>query len=100
MNETIAAKCLNELGHPTRLNIFRFLVKVGDNGTAVGTLQDNLEIPGATLSHHLKRLIEAGLVHQRRDGRTLYCVAELDRMREVMRFLESECCTLDLSVAC
>jgi len=98
-NKTIAA-CLAELGHETRLTVFRRLVKAGDQGLAVGDLQESLAIPAATLSHHIHRMISVGLVRQRREGRVLYCVAQLQAMREIMIFLESECCslvTLDVS---
>ena len=59
---TIAAKKLAELGHVTRLSIFRYLVKVGDDGASVGQIQEELNIPGSTLSHHISRLVAVGLI--------------------------------------
>lgn len=87
-----AAKALKELGHPTRLAIFKRLVKSGHQGLAVGVVQDDLGIPGSTLSHHLSSLASAGLITQRREGRTLYCVAEYNRLDSVVCFLNDQCC--------
>ena len=92
MDQQLAAKRLAELGHDTRLGIFRHLVRCGPGGCPVGNIQEHLDIPGSTLSHHINRLISAGLVEQHRDGRTLYCIPRLDALQEVMNFLNSECC--------
>ena len=89
------AKALKELGHPVRLTIFRRLVRSGYQGLAVGTLQDELGIPGSTLSHHIASLVSAGLLSQRREGRVLYCVPEYDRLNGVIEFLREECCQDD-----
>lgn len=86
------AKALKELGHPIRLGIFRRLVRSGYQGLAVGTLQEELGIPGSTLSHHIASLVSAGLLSQRREGRVLYCVPEYDRLNAVIDFLQEECC--------
>lgn len=94
MDNDIAVKRLGELGHATRMAVFRLLVKAGDDGLAVGDVQQHLGVPAATLSHHIRRLMDAGLVVQRRDGRTLYCIAQMDALREVVAFLDNECCTL------
>lgn len=94
MDDDIVTKRLSELGHKTRLAVFRLLVKAGNQGLAVGDIQKHLDVAGPTLSHHIHRLIAAGLVEQHREGRTLYCVAQLDALREVMCFLDAECCTL------
>ena len=56
------AKALKELGHPTRLNIYRSVVRAGYQGIAVGGLQEKLEIPGSTLSHHISGLL-LSLIH-------------------------------------
>ncbi|MEV9253435.1 helix-turn-helix domain-containing protein, partial [Klebsiella pneumoniae] len=52
MNLDDAAARLEALGNPTRLKIYRALVKAGDNGLAVGKLQSRLDIAASTLSHH------------------------------------------------
>lgn len=89
------AKALKELGHPVRLTIFRRLVRSGYQGLAVGTLQEELGIPGSTLSHHIASLVSAGLLSQRREGRVLYCIPEYDRLNGVIEFLREECCQDD-----
>ena len=66
MEIEIIAKALKELGHPTRLVIYKSVIKAGFQGIAVGSLQSKLEIPGSTLSHHISSLISAGLISQRR----------------------------------
>ena len=93
MENEMAAKRLAELGHNTRLSIFRYLVKVGSNGAPVGEIQAKLDVPGSTLSHHINRLVSVGLIRQVRDSRTLYCVPQFDVLRELIEFLLAECCT-------
>jgi DNA-binding transcriptional ArsR family regulator len=93
MENKIAAKKLAELGHDTRLSIFRYLVKVGGDGAPVGQIQAKLNIPGSTLSHHINRLVSVGLVRQIREGRTLYCVPQFKVLHELIEFLMAECCT-------
>ena len=62
MDIEVAAKALKELGHPTRLAIFKRLVKSGKQGVSVGIVQEELAIPGSTLSHHISSLASAGLI--------------------------------------
>ncbi len=93
MQIEVAAKKLAELGHSTRLEIFRYLVKGGRQGVPVGELQAALDIPGSTLSHHITRLVSVGLVIQRREGRTLYCTPQYDELDGLILFLQEECCT-------
>jgi len=94
MDQKTATKRLAELGNDTRMSVFRLLVKSGPEGLPVGDIQQQLDMSGSTLSHHLHRLISAGLMRQERDGRTLFCIAELDALNEVVNFLNAECCTL------
>ena len=54
------AKAFKELGHPTRLMVFKAVVKAGFQGVAVGKIQEQLAIPGSTLSHHVSCLASAG----------------------------------------
>lgn len=88
-----AAKCLSELGNPTRLAIFRLLVKAGEPGLTVGGIQKHLEVPASTLSHHISHLVWAGLIVQERDGRTLHCRTQPGVMDALVGFLMDECCT-------
>lgn len=93
MDINSVAKALKELGHPTRLTIFKRLIKAGDKGIAVGVIQNELDLPGSTLSHHISSLISANLVVQRREGRVLFCVAKYDQLEATIKFLQEECCT-------
>ena len=88
-----AAAHLEALGNPTRLKIYRALVRAGDAGMPVGKLQDRLKIAPSTLSHHIKTLMVVGLINQVRDATTLVCHANYDVMRGLMDFLVAECCT-------
>jgi len=95
MDQEIAVKRLAELGNATRMSVFRLIVKAGDEGISVGEINSRINVAAPTLSHHLHRLMVAELIVQRRVGRTLYCVAKLEALRDVLHFLESECCTID-----
>jgi ArsR family transcriptional regulator len=88
-----AASRLEALGNPTRLRIYRALVKAGGPGLPVGKLQSRLSVPASTLSHHLKTLLMVGLITQERDATTLYCKANYPVMRGLVGFLVDECCT-------
>jgi len=86
------AKRLEALGNPTRLSVYRMLVRAGTEGRPVGDLQQRLGIPASTLSHHLHRLIAVGLVVQERQSTTLICRANYAAMDETLGFLTEECC--------
>lgn len=92
MELEIAAKQLEALGNPTRLAIFRVLVRAGASGLAVGQVQERLGLVASTLSHHLHRMILTGLVSQERQGTTLICRANYPAMRTLVGFLVDECC--------
>lgn len=92
MNIDQVAKRLEALGNPTRLSVYRMLVRAGEDGLAVGDLQRRLAVPGSTLSHHLHRLIAVGLVVQERRSTTLICRAHYGAMNETLGFLTDECC--------
>ncbi|KJC33546.1 ArsR family transcriptional regulator [Bradyrhizobium sp. LTSP885] len=87
-----AAARLEALGNPTRLKIYRTLVRAGRAGMPVGRLQERLKIPASTLSHHVKGLVAVGLISQVREGTTLVCHAEYDTMQGLVDFLVAECC--------
>ena len=87
-----AASQLEALGNPTRLQLYRTLVRAGEEGLPVGRIQEKLDIPASTLSHHLKRLLETGLVSQERQATTLLCRAHYPAMQSLIGYLADECC--------
>ncbi len=93
MELDIAAALLKELGHPTRLSIYRQLVVAGEQGLAVGEVQKELNIPASTLSHHISALVAVGLVKQRREGRTLYCTTQYATLEKLLHFMTDQCCS-------
>ena len=92
MNIENIAKSLKELGHPTRLLIYKSVMRAGDKGVAVGKVCGDIDIPNSTLSHHISSLVSAGLISQRREGRTLFCIANYEMRESVINFLLEECC--------
>jgi DNA-binding transcriptional ArsR family regulator len=90
-----AAKRLEALGNPTRLQIYRTLVRAGEAGLPVGRVQEDMDIPASTLSHHLHRLILTGLVTQERQATTLICRANYPVMKDLVGYLADECCADD-----
>jgi DNA-binding transcriptional ArsR family regulator len=64
----------------------------------VGDIQNELEIPGSTLSHHLDKLKNEELVSVRREGTFLWYSANLEALQEVMNFLYAECCTRNKAI--
>src|SRR3954463_13202007 len=88
----LAARQLESLGSPTRLKLYRALVRAGDDGLAVGTLQAKLDMPASTLSHHVRHLKEAGLISKERQATTLICRANYPAMNGLVAYLVDECC--------
>jgi ArsR family transcriptional regulator len=93
-----AAKQLEALGNPTRLAIYRVLIRLGDQGCPVGEIKKKLDIPASTLSHHIAKLVHSGLITQERDSRSLYCAADFKNMNALMTFLVRNCCAEDSCV--
>lgn len=92
MEENEVVTALAALAHPSRLQVFRALVVVGQQGLTPGTMAEALRMPGATLSFHLKELVHAGLVTQERAGRNLVYRASYERMNSVLGYLTAHCC--------
>lgn len=93
MNLEKAAKQLEAIGNPTRLRVYRTLVRAGKDGLPVGRLQAKLDIPASTLSHHLQRLIATELVTQERQATTLICRANYPAMNSLVGYLVDKCCS-------
>lgn len=93
MNEHHAALCLSALGNPTRIKLFRLLVRAGTEGLNVGDLQRLLDVPASTLSHHMAALVKADLLLQDRRGREVMCMANYAAMNDLITYLTEQCCT-------
>ncbi|MEM1429662.1 MAG: metalloregulator ArsR/SmtB family transcription factor [Pseudomonadota bacterium] len=86
------SRALAALGHDARLAIFRLLVRAGQPGLTVGQIAEHLGLPASTQAHHLRALVEAGLVQQERQGREVLNRADFGAMRRLTDFLTAECC--------
>ena len=94
------AEQLSALGHPVRLAILRFVVQSGEGGAAAGEIQSRVDIPASTLSHHLKRLVEAGLLSSRNEGTFHYYTAEYAALRALTDYLWEDCCKQGKKAGC
>lgn len=92
MNEQDVIRALAALAQPHRLQVFRALVVAGPEGMTPGTLAEQLALPAATLSFHLKELMNAGMISQQRAGRNLIYRAEFKRMDGLLAYLTDNCC--------
>jgi DNA-binding transcriptional ArsR family regulator len=86
------ADMLAALGAEPRLRVMRLLLAAHPDGMVVGDLQAELDIPGPTLSHHLEKLRQEGLVAVRREQRFQRYTANGEALREILAFLFEECC--------
>ncbi len=80
------------IGSEKRLSVFLTLINVYPEGLDIKTLQGKTNIPASTLAHHLKILVDCGIVKQRRNGRQTVCIAEASKMEVATKFLLEDCC--------
>lgn len=92
MEESAVIKALSALAQPNRLRVFRQLIVAGKQGMTPGALGEAFEVAPATLSFHLKELLNAGLVLQERDGRNLIYRAQVENMNGLLAYLTDNCC--------
>jgi len=92
------ADMFSAMGTEARLRIMQLLLSAHPEGLVVGEIQEELEIPNSTLSHHLDKLKNEGLVQVRRQSTFLRYTANTDGLQELLRFLYAECCTRNRAV--
>lgn len=94
MKSIEVVESLAALAQESRLALFRLLVKRGPEGYTPTQLGEKLDVPGPTLSFHLKQLQRANLIEVRRDGRFLYYSPNFHRTNQLLGFLTENCCVL------
>jgi DNA-binding transcriptional ArsR family regulator len=87
------ADMFSAMGTEARLRIMQLLLSAHPDGLVVGEIQEELDIPNSTLSHHLDKLKSEDLVRVTRESTFLRYTANTDALQEVLQFLYSECCT-------
>jgi ArsR family transcriptional regulator, arsenate/arsenite/antimonite-responsive transcriptional repressor len=87
------ADMFSAMGMEPRLRIMQLLLSAHPEGLVVGDVQRELEIPNSTLSHHLDKLKNEGLVLVQRESTFLRYTANTEALQELLQFLYSECCT-------
>jgi ArsR family transcriptional regulator, arsenate/arsenite/antimonite-responsive transcriptional repressor len=87
------ADMFSAMGTEPRLRIMQLLLTAHPEGLVVGEIQDELEIPNSTLSHHLDKLRTEDLVSVQREGTFLRYTANTEALQELLKFLYAECCT-------
>ena len=81
------------MGTEARLRVMQLLLSAHPEGLVVGEIQEELDIPNSTLSHHLDKLRIEGLVDVKRESTFLRYTANTEALQELLQFLYAECCT-------
>ena len=92
------ADMFSAMGTEARLRIMQLLLSAHPDGLVVGEIQEELEIPNSTLSHHLDKLRGENLVEVQRESTFLRYTANTEALRELLQFLYAECCTRNKAV--
>jgi DNA-binding transcriptional ArsR family regulator len=92
MTPETAARSFQAMGSEARMKVLQVLIRAGAEGLAVGEIQARTGIAASTLSHHIRVLAEAGVIEQRREGRTTVTRAAYGHLRALAGYILSECC--------
>ena len=87
------ADMFSAMGTEARLRIMQLLLSAHPDGLVVNEIQQEIDIPSSTLSHHLDKLKAEDLVCVRRESTFLRYTANTDALQELLQFLYAECCT-------
>jgi ArsR family transcriptional regulator, arsenate/arsenite/antimonite-responsive transcriptional repressor len=91
-NSAARAMSMGSATPNTRLQIVRLLVRAGSDGLPIGEVQARLGVPASTLAFHLRGLVTAGLVDQRREGRLVRCTPNYPALNETLAYVKENCC--------
>jgi len=92
------ADMFSAMGTEPRLRIMQLLLSAHPEGLVVGEIQEEVEIPNSTLSHHLDKLRSEDLVRVQRESTFLRYTANTEALQELLQFLYAECCTRNQAV--
>jgi DNA-binding transcriptional ArsR family regulator len=92
------ADMFSAMGTEARLRIMQLLLSAHPDGLVVGEIQEELDIPNSTLSHHLDKLRNEELVKVQRESTFLRYMANTEALQELLQFLYAECCTRNKAV--
>lgn len=92
MDTNTALDAFAALSQPTRLAIFRLLIKAGPKGMPAGEIADAVGGRQNTVSTHLAALSRAGLIASERDGRVIRYAASFATAGDLVAFLLEDCC--------
>ncbi|MCX7567685.1 helix-turn-helix domain-containing protein [Sulfitobacter sp. F26169L] len=92
MDSKTALDAFAALSQPTRLDVFRLLIKAGEVGMSAGDISDTLGVRQNTMSANLSILARSGLIRSAREGRSIRYFADMQGMRGLLSFLMEDCC--------
>lgn len=92
------ADMMAAMGAEPRLRIMRLLLSAHPEGMVVGEIGEELGVSGSTLSHHLEKLKNEGLVSVKRESTFLRYTANSQALQELLSFLYAECCTRNQAI--
>lgn len=92
MDKKTAIMAFAALSQPTRLDVFRLLIKAGKDGLPAGEISERLNTRQNTMSTHLSILVQAGLLESSREGRSVRYFADHNGLRGLLAFLMEDCC--------
>ena len=92
MDNNNALEAFAALSQPTRLDVFRLLIKAGGDGMTAGDIGATLDVRQNTMSTNLAILTRAGLIRNQRNGRSITYFADMEGLRGLLAYLLEDCC--------
>ena len=92
MDKLHVINTLSALSQESRLDIFRLLIEKGPEGCMMGVIGKTLKLPHATLSFHLDKLRQSGLIESKKAGRATLYRANYDVLAATIHYLTENCC--------